>query len=102
MDSLPTIDECSSWILEHCETILSFMEEGNFDIKDIVQTTFDSTRILINALDTSKKEKAKLLNKLDKYSKFKQSDTTMKLLVCVCVCLCVFYHVYIKLSPQDL
>lgn len=81
MDSLPTIDECSTWILEHCQSILSFIEQENFDIKDLVQTTFDSTRILINALDISKKERLKLLNKLERYSKFKHNNNMMKLLV---------------------
>lgn len=81
MDSLPTIDECNAWILEHCETILSYIKNGNFDIKETAQTTYDSTKILINALDISKKEKTKLLNKLDRYSKFKQNNNMMKLLV---------------------
>lgn len=81
MDSLPTIDECNAWILEQCETILSYIKNGNFDIKETAQTTYDSTKILINALDISKKEKTKLLNKLDRYSKFKQNNNMMKLLV---------------------
>jgi F0F1-type ATP synthase delta subunit len=82
MDQLPTIDECSTWILEHCQTILSYIEKGNFDIiKDIAQTTYDSTKILIDALDISKKDKTKLFNKLDRYSKFKQNNNMLKLLV---------------------
>lgn len=81
MESLPTIEECSSWILEHCQIILSYIEKENFDIKDLAQTTYDSTKILINALDISKKDRTKLFNKLDRYSKFKQNNNMMKLLV---------------------
>lgn len=81
MESLPTIEECSSWILEHCQIILSYIEKENFDIKDLAQTTYDSTKILINALDISKKDKSKLFNKLDRYSKFKQNNNMMKLLI---------------------
>lgn len=82
MDSLPTIDECSTWILEHCQTILSYIEKGNFDIIiEIAQTTYDRTITLIDALDISKKDKTKLYNRLDRYSKFKQNNNTLKLLV---------------------
>jgi hypothetical protein len=83
MESLPTIDECSTLILDHVQTILNFIDKGIFDnnTKEITQTTFDSTKILINALDISKKEKIKLFNKLDRYSKYKQNINMLKLLV---------------------
>jgi hypothetical protein len=73
MESLPTIDECSTLILDHVQTILNFIDKGIFDnnTKEITQTT----------LDISKKEKIKLFNKLDRYSKYKQNINMLKLLV---------------------
>jgi hypothetical protein len=67
--------------LEQCQTILNFIERGNFDIKELVQATFENAKLLIDALDISKKDKSRLLSKLEKYSKYKQSNHTMKLLV---------------------
>lgn len=81
MNTLPTVDECNTWILEQCQILLSDIESGNFDIKETAQTTYDSTKILINALDITRKEKTKLLNKLERYSRFKQNNNMMKLLV---------------------
>lgn len=81
MNSLPVISECNLWILDQCQTILCYIEKGNFDIKDIVQTTFESTKLLIHALDISQRDKSKLLHKLEKYSKFKQNQNMIKMLV---------------------
>lgn len=81
MNTLPTISECNLWILDQCQTILCYIEKGNFDIKDIVQTTFESTQLLIHALDISQRDKCRLLNKLEKYAKFKQNQSMIKMLV---------------------
>lgn len=81
MNTLPTISECNLWILDQCQTILGYIEKGNFDIKDIVQTTLESTTLLIQALDISQRDKRRLLNKLEKYSKFKQNQSMIKMLV---------------------
>jgi hypothetical protein len=81
MNPLPSIYECNLWILEQCQTILSFIEKGNFDIKELVQATFENAKLLIDALDISKKDKSRLLTKLERYAKYKQSNHTMKLLV---------------------
>ncbi|KAL9542419.1 hypothetical protein MBANPS3_008626 [Mucor bainieri] len=81
MNALPTITECNLWILDQCQTILGYIEKGNFDIKDIVQTTFESTKLLIHALDISQRDKCRLLSKLEKYAKFKQNQSMIKMLV---------------------
>ncbi|KAL7333571.1 hypothetical protein PS15p_202459 [Mucor circinelloides] len=81
MNTLPTISECNLWILDQCQTILCYIEKGNFDIKDIVQTTFESTKLLIHALDISQRDKCKLLNKLEKYAKFEQNQSMIKMLI---------------------
>jgi predicted amino acid-binding ACT domain protein len=81
MNSLSALNECNLWILDQCQTILCYIEEGNFDIKDIVQTIFESTTLLIHKLDISQRDKSKLLNKLERYSKFKQNQNMIKMLV---------------------
>lgn len=94
MNTLPTISECNLWILDQCQTILCYIEKGNFDIKDIVQTTFESTKLLIHALDISQRDKCKLLNKLEKYAKFKQNQSMIKMLVSV-IAVASYWHSFV-------
>lgn len=65
MNSLPTVAEYSTSLLDQCQTLLYNIEKRNLDMNDKVQSIHKSATLLIHALDISSKERSKLLKKLD-------------------------------------
>ncbi|KAI8990343.1 hypothetical protein BDB01DRAFT_781017 [Pilobolus umbonatus] len=64
MESFPTVTECSNWISEHCKSLLNRIEKDDVDIKSSIQTTLDSTIIMVKALNITKSKKMKLTKQL--------------------------------------